>query len=779
MHPRSRIRGREPPPPHHASIGCDRRSRADVLLEAGRLAAHYLVAQGVLPEHLLHAREQDPNHVTSIPEPPPAGYVSRKQRDDAYPDDDPRWRRNERAGAGAGDWARDSYNKGDDDRPSRARSGWDRRSQSFDERRRHKDGGDVDRGGRRGRAYDEPRRPPMSRSYSHNDRRASGDDRRPAVDGRLDRRRRSRSRSRSRSRTRTRSYHSGGRRESDWRAGSGDLDHKKVPQSRTVTGGDGNVGGDDVDKFPRDAKAPRSEVVVEADGGGSHEDEGMESEDRGQSEGHGQDDGTIHEDEEMESEYEEQEVCEDEEEDENDAVAGLNDAEAGEINATEQQLSNADVELSHVDVAQPSEPVEEPTHMESQLSDVEGDMNGGVACRETCQIEPVANNSDCSEVRVEMEALPCEVEPDVADLTRDEQELPAWYGIFDLNVAGTHESCEMSDIPSNPPADHACDSLPDLVGLVSQQVCYDTSETQGQYEGECADDNQQSEDTQMLVNQGIGTYDLNDRILPNQRSDEHEQDNHQLVDEQMLLNNEETLLKQDADELEGHNHLIENEQMLQNQDPAVQVLENYHVNGEQLLHIHATDEHPEDNHRIKNEQMLLHHVSGVHELDNCDLNGEQMLLHNDADKPAADGGQLEGSQMLLDQAADRQATLHNLGNGRIIPVINLEDDEEEQSDTREFLEPKSGVLRTDNALHGHMYSQDKQSSSSPDHPQTNIPAASSPVAQKFGNRWTGRGAINAQGIPSDDDVLYGAFDKIPLEVINVWDLPSTELGKSL
>ena len=41
------------------------------------------------------------------------------------------------------------------------------------------------------------------------------------------------------------------------------------------------------------------------------------------------------------------------------------------------------------------------------------------------------------------------------------------------------------------------------------------------------------------------------------------------------------------------------------------------------------------------------------------------------------------------------------------------------------------------------------------------------------------GAVNAQGIPSDDGVLYGgAFDKIPLEVINVWDLPSSELGKS-
>jgi len=43
--------------------------------------------------------------------------------------------------------------------------------------------------------------------------------------------------------------------------------------------------------------------------------------------------------------------------------------------------------------------------------------------------------------------------------------------------------------------------------------------------------------------------------------------------------------------------------------------------------------------------------------------------------------------------------------------------------------------------------------------------------------WIGRGAVNAQGIPSDDGVLYGGFDKIPLEVLHAWDLPPSKLGK--
>ena len=86
-------------------------------------------------------------------------------------------------------------------------------------RKYHDSGHDVGRGARRTRDYDEPRRPPMLRSYSHNDRRPSADG------GRVD----------PRSRSRTRSYYAGG--------GSGssrDLDHTKVPDSgviRVMVGG--------------------------------------------------------------------------------------------------------------------------------------------------------------------------------------------------------------------------------------------------------------------------------------------------------------------------------------------------------------------------------------------------------------------------------------------------------------------------------------------------------------------------------------------------------------
>jgi len=200
MQPRSRIRGRDPPsasgggagggryrrrsppPPHQRRPPqpqrrsperplpprryddnllpdiADRRSRADILLEAGRLAAHYLVEQGVLPVHVLRARE-DPNHKPAPRHEPPATY-GRKL-------DEPRSRRN------AGDWGR--AREDHDTQPRR--SNWDRRSQSFDARRKYNDAGDVDRAGRRTREYQEPKRPPMSRSYSHNDRRPSADSR--------------------------------------------------------------------------------------------------------------------------------------------------------------------------------------------------------------------------------------------------------------------------------------------------------------------------------------------------------------------------------------------------------------------------------------------------------------------------------------------------------------------------------------------------------------------------------------------------------------------------
>ncbi|XP_048555941.1 FK506-binding protein 5-like isoform X2 [Triticum urartu] len=348
-----------------------------------------------------------------------------------------------------------------------------------------------------------------------------------------------------------------------------------------------------------------------------------------------------------------------------------------------------------------------------------------------------------------------EIEAADGDPTRDEEELPAWYQIFDLNVDGTRESCEVTEIPGDPPEEHASDSLPDLVGQMSQQAYSDPPDTQVQ--DKRADENQQFEDDQVLLNQGIVMHDLDrnyqnsEQMLINQIADEHGQGDQQQEGEQMLLNNEETMLKQDGEEQ------VENEQFLP--DRAADV-----------------------NHQIKEEQMLLDHVTVVHDLDHCDLNGEQMLLTDDSvNKSAVDGGQLKDGQM--DRAAKRQATLRSLDNGQMmIPIINLDDDDDdddyaEQPGTREFLEPKSDALHVDNFLPERMCSQDEQAASFPDH-QTNIPASSSSVPPHSGNRWTGMGAVNAQGIPSDDGILYGgAFDKIPL-VINVWDLPSSELGKS-
>jgi hypothetical protein len=78
----------------------------------------------------------------------------------------------------------------------------------------------------------------------------------------------------------------------------------------------------------------------------------------------------------------------------------------------------------------------------------------------------------------------------------------------------------------------------------------------------------------------------------------------------------------------------------------------------------------------------------IQNLDHCDLNGEQMIQNICADKSAADAGQLKDGQLHLGQAADGQAALHSLENGQTIPVIHLEDDDEEQSDTEEFLDPK-------------------------------------------------------------------------------------------
>lgn len=452
-----------------------------------------------------------------------------------------------------------------------------------------------------------------------------------------------------------------------------------MPEPGIVRDGDADVGYGDADDVPRDLKAPPRSVVV------------METKESASQAAANEDTAEV------ESEIIEvdqaQDIYGDDDDDGDDAVAAFNYPSVAEINVTQHKLSN-----SNEDVVHPSQSDEEPLHRQSQFSDAEEGMEGPISPRDSCLVEPVAE-----EVRDGMEAPQSEVETDNADLTKDEQDLPAWYGIFDLNVVESQENCEMVEISNDSPLDNGRDSVPDQVGQMSQGANCVTSGTQGQ--DEHAFDNHQSEDEQVPLNQRNGTDDFNnEQGVGNQTGDEHGQDNHQLEDDQMhinhvmdvhtldngLMNGEEMLLKRCADEHTDHGHLVETEEMLlnQGQSTSVQVLENYNMNGEQVQLNHDADEHSGDDRPIKNEQMLLNHVMGVHDLDNHDQNSEQMLLNNGAGKQAADSAQLQEDQMLLDQAADGQATLHGQSIGQMIPVINLEDDYEEQSDTIEFSESK-------------------------------------------------------------------------------------------
>ncbi|CAN6250778.1 unnamed protein product [Urochloa humidicola] len=660
-----------PPPPRYDDISAaagERRSRAGILLEAGRLAAHYLVAQGVLPEHLLRARE-DPNHKPSPRHEPPASSPTSYGRklDDQ---DDPRSRRN------AGDWGR---GREDHDRQAR-RSNWDRRSQSFDARRKHNDAGDVDRGGRRTRDYQEPKRPPMSRSYSHNDRR-------PSADSRVDRRRRSRSRSRSRSRTR--SYHAGSRRDSDSRAGAHDFDHTKVGIVPPAAG-DG-----DAHEIPRQQRVPSSVVVAEAD---SSDNRAMATEDG-----------------EMDSEIIPQDISEDEEgefaedisedEDGEFAAARLNDGYGAEMDVTQPQLPDVDVHLH------PSESIDEPERSQSHLSNAVEEMEAGSAPVDPCMmIEPLGEDNGCSQVRDKMEAPPpqTEVETSVGDLNRDEQELPAWYRIFDLSIVEAPDGCEITEIPGDPPTDHVSDSAPCLVGQIHQQTNDDASEIEG--EDEHAGNNRVLGDGHDLNN-----YDLNseaeehaqDGTSEIQGQDEHAGDNHMLQDGQELkrydLNNEAIEDAQDSFHLLDSEKLLlnhgmgahdtdsfhlNNGQLLLNQNEDEQEhddhqMENHLLSGEQVLLCHGADRHHVNNHQIESKDMLL--PTGVHDLHGYDLNTDQMLLHDGVDKHALDSCHLTDGKMLFDRSAEGHAVVGNMGNGRTIPVINLEEDYEEQSDIRGFL----------------------------------------------------------------------------------------------
>ncbi|CAN6236754.1 unnamed protein product [Urochloa humidicola] len=669
-----------PPPPRYddnplpniSAAAGERRSRAGILLEAGRLAAHYLVAQGVLPAHVLRARE-DPNHKPSPrhepPAPSPASY-GRKLDDE----DDPRSRRN------AGDWGR---GREDHDRQPR-RSSWDRRSQSFDGRRKYIDAGDVDRGGRRTRDYEEPKRPPMSRSYSHNDRR-------PSADSRLDRRRRSRSRSRSRSRTR--SYHAGSRRDSDSRAGARYFDHTKGADSAIVPP------AGDVDEMPRQQRVPSSVVVAEADGSDNRamatEDGDMESE-------------IIQLDHTQDiSEDEEGEFAEDISEDEDGefAAARLNDEYGSEMDVTQSQLPDIDVHLH------PSGAVDEPVPAQSHLSNAVKEMDAGSVPVDACMIEALGEDNGCTEVRDKMEAPPpqSEVETAVGDLNRDEQELPAWYRIFDLSIVEAPDGCEITEIPGDPPpADRVSVSVPCSVGQLHQQTNDDASETQGEvghtgdsrvlgdgHDLNTYDLNNEAEEhaqdgTSEIQGQGehagdnpmlqdghdLNRYDLNNEAV------EDAQDNHLLDSEKLLLNhgmgahdtdsfhlnNGQLLLSQNEDEREHDDHQMENHLV---------------SGGDQVLRRHCADGHHVNNHQIESKFMLL--PTGVRELHGYDLNSEQMLLHDGVEKHALDSCHLTDGQMLFDRSADGQAGVRSMGNGRTIPVINLEEDYEERSDTRGFL----------------------------------------------------------------------------------------------
>uniref|UniRef100_A0A0A8YY88 Uncharacterized protein n=1 Tax=Arundo donax TaxID=35708 RepID=A0A0A8YY88_ARUDO len=549
----------------------------------------------------------------------------------------------------------------------------------------------------------------MSRSYSHNDRR-------PSADGRMDRRRRSRSRSR----TRTRSDYRGSKRDSDWRAGNRDLDHTKVPHSGIIhpAGGDGDVRYADVDEMPRQPMVPSSVVVADINGSAGQalaiKDGQMESEIVGLD--HAQD---ISEDEDGEfaegiSEDEDGEFAEDisENEDGELAFAGLNDEDGGEMDVSQHQMSDVDVH--------PLESVEEPMQMQSQLSSVEEKNETGIAHTDASMVEPLAENNVCSEVRYEMEAPQSEVETGVGDLNRDEQELPAWYRIFDLNIVEIPEGCAVSEISSGPPADHFSDSVPDLVIRMNQQANYDTSQIQCQdgnagsnhlledghdsnnYNVNNEADEHAPDDTSEIQGQdehaGVNhlvedgrdliKYDLingadecapghllnNEELLLNQGMAVHHSDNCHLSNEQMLL-------EQNADEQEYDNHQMENEQMPIGQDTTVQGLDSLHVNDGPLLLSHDADEHRDEYHQMEPEPR--HFPLGVHDLDSYDLNSERLLLNNGADQHAADICHLKDGQMLLDQVADGEARVHNVDNGRMVPVIDLEDDYEQQSDTRD------------------------------------------------------------------------------------------------
>lgn len=486
-----------------------------------------------------------------------------------------------------GDWARAWE---DDDRQARKSTRWDRRSQSFDDRGKkyHDAGRDVDRGARRTRDYDEPRRPPMSRSYSHNDRRPSGS----ADGGRVDPRSRSRSRSRARIRR--------------------DLDHTKVTDSGIIPAdaaddGDCDVHYGHVDEMPRQQRRVPSSVVV-ADSA----DQAMATED-------GEAEFDIH---------------------------GLNrtrdvsEDEDGEFAAAR---------LNGEDDVHPLKSVKEPAlHRGSQLSNAVEDReaaNAPTMVMDACTRETSGEDNAYSEATNEMVAPHPHSE--------GKPELPASCRPFDLNVVETPDACEMA---GDPQADH----VSDLVGWIHQQTNCHASEFQGQ------------DERHMLKNgHDLIRYDLNSEAV------EDAQDIHLLEDEKLPVG-----LGIDAHDT-TRIQCWRGSHLRLNQNAGELEHENDCVIGEQLLLSDGMD-----GHLVRDYQMASEPKMGVYDLHSYNLESEKMLLDDGAEKHAHDNCHLHDGQVLFNQSANLQA--HNRANERTIPVINLEDDDyEEQSDIREFLESKS------------------------------------------------------------------------------------------
>jgi hypothetical protein len=352
-------------------------------------------------------------------------------------------------------------------------------------------------------------------------------------------------------------------------------------------------------------------------------------------------------------------------EDDEFAAAGLNGVE---MHVTQHQLSDSDTNVH------PLESVEEPAvHMGSQLSNAVEDREAANApmVMDACTRGTLSEANDCSQARDEMVAPhpQSEGEAGAGDFNRDKPELPASCRVFDLNVVETPDACEMTEISGDPQADHVSDSVPDLVGRLHQQTNCHASEIQGQDE--------LAGDSHMLKNgHDLIRYDLNSEAV------DDAQDIHLLDNEKLLVSHgidaHDTIRIQRSN---GHLHLNQNAHELEHENDW---MESHTVIGEQLLLSDGMDGHLVHSYQMASEPKRL--PMGVYDFHSYNLKSEKMLLNDGADKHAHDSCHLKDGQMLVNQSANR---IHNRANERTIPVINLEDDDyEEQSDIREFLESK-------------------------------------------------------------------------------------------